>query len=134
MCDRRVRVLVLAEETALADVIYRGLTAVPNLETEIEVVLDESTVQGLLQLRRYDLLVVGSCNGTDPSALAESLGAGIPVVAVGGSPRDARALRGGVARVPLPFSYRLLALAVRGALDGKAPEDEEFHRRRDSVG
>ena len=97
MCDRRVRVLVLAGETALADVIYRGLTAVPDLETEIEVVLDESTVQGLLELRRYDLLVVGSSNGTDLSALAEPLDTGIPVVAVGGSPRDARALRGGVA-------------------------------------
>ena len=121
----RPRVLVVARDKGLAEVIYRGLAGMPGVELEIEVALAEGAPEHLLDAGRYDVLVVGSENGR---LALPPLPEGLPTVAVGGEPID------GIPRVPLPLSYQLLERAVRGALFGGDDRGEEPARRRDSVG
>ncbi|MHC4472986.1 MAG: hypothetical protein ACYS99_18715, partial [Planctomycetota bacterium] len=119
---------------ALAEVILRGLRAIPGLDVEIEMVFEEPTALDLLSCRRYDLLVVGSGNGSVSTRLFDARPGGLPAVAVGGPPADRSGGTNGVPRVPLPFSFRLLESAVLRALDRRDEDGEEPLRRRDSVG
>ena len=128
MRSSRPRVLLLASEKALGEVILRGLTGMRSVDLEIDVTLSEVAARELVSERRYDLLVVGSENGLLDGGLLEALPRDLPAMAVGGEPN------GDVLRVPLPLSYRLLERAVVASLLGNEDRGEEPIRRTDSVG
>lgn len=134
MTTPRPRVLLLADEKGLAEVIHRGLAGLPGTSFEVEVILEPSAIRRLTAGREYDLVVAGSRDEPGALELARWAPAGSPAIAVGGPPNGHEPPLGIRARVPLPLSYRLLRSAVADALGARALPPEEDRRRRDSVG
>ena len=122
------RVLLLAPDKGLAEVIFRGISGIRGIDIDVEVVFTEAAARDLVATRHYDLFVVGSENGLLAGPLATFLPSGLPTVAVGGDPVA------GALRVPLPLSLRLLERAVLRALRGEDDRGEAPARRRDSIG
>ena len=131
MLRRRPRVLVYSPEKGEAEIISRGLGAIPGVEFDVTLLEDQACRQ--LRDCRYDLLLVGRPELDEAPDLAAQVPEEVPVILVGGAP--GRPGRNGHRRVPMPLSFTLLRRALHSVLNGKLPpaESRDLHRR-DQVG
>jgi hypothetical protein len=130
MQKRRIRVLVLAEEKALAEAIRRGFAGLAGLDAEVEVALLAGVARRQLRDVRYDLLVAErrhlEGNGT---SLSHDLPPGLPVVAIGGAVEEAGGPESAGPVVPLPLSFSLFERVIRDVLGPTDVAQSEPGRR-----
>ena len=125
MSRERVRILVLEPERGTAEAILRGLGAIDEVRSEVDLVVTVTHALVELAARRYDLLVAKDALAVGLRRVLDGRGrAARPraMLSVGGEP-DPRAVQAkSPRRVPLPLSFNLLRSAVLDALAGEACE------------